>query len=67
MPLTRTIADVLDEDVSENFFLKPESVVSFLTRNESGDQCLYRVSDHIPSVEEIHGWIADEGVKLSDN
>ena len=61
MPLTRTIADVLDEDVSENFFLRPESVVSFLTRNESGDECLYRVSDHLPSVEEIHEWVREEG------
>ena len=67
MPLTRTIADVLDEDVSENFFLKPESVVSFLTRNESGDHCLYRVTDHLPTAEEIREWVREEGVKLSDN
>ena len=67
MPLTRTIADVLDEDVPENFFLKPESVVSFLTRNESGDQCLYRVTDHLPTAEEIRQWVREEGVKLSDN
>ena len=65
MPLTRTIADVLDEDVSENFFLKPESVVSFLTRNESGDQCLYRVTDHLPTPEEIREWVMEEGHTLS--
>lgn len=62
--LTRTIADVLDDDVAENFFLKPESVISFLTRNETGDECLYRVSDHIPSVEEIHQWIREEGMDV---
>ena len=65
MPLTRTIADVLDEDVSENFFLKPESVVSFLTRNESGDHCLYRVTDHLPTPEEIRQWVREEGHTLS--
>ena len=59
MPLTRTIADVLDEQVSENFFLKPESVVSFLTRNENGDECLYRVSDHLPTPEEIREWVKE--------
>ena len=64
MPLTRTIADVLDEDVPENFFLKPESVVSFLTRNESGDHCLYRVTDHLPTAEEIREWVREEGQEM---
>ena len=59
MPLTRTIADVLDEDVPENFFLKPESVVSFLTRNESGDKFLYRVSDHLPTPDEVRQWVRE--------
>ena len=54
--LTRTIADVLDEDVAENFFLKPESVISFLTRIEQGDRCLYRVSDHLPTPDEVRQW-----------
>ena len=67
MPLTRTIADVLDPDVPSSFFLRPESVVSFLTRNESGDHCLYRVTDHLPTAEEIREWVREEGVKLSDN
>ena len=66
MPLTRTIADVLDEDVSENFFLKPESVVSFLTRNENGDECLYRVSDHLPTAEEIMEWVREESTNHTD-
>ena len=57
--LTRTIADVLDEDVAENFFLKPESVISFLTRNEQGDRCLYRVSDHLPTPDEVRQWVRE--------
>ena len=66
MPLTRTIADVLDEDVAENFFLKPESVVSFLTRNESGDECLYRVSDHLPTADEIRQWVKEGTTNFTD-
>ena len=57
--LTRTIADVLDDDVAENFFLKPESVISFLTRNEQGDRCLYRVSDHLPTPDEVRQWVME--------
>ena len=57
--LTRTIADVLDPDVAENFFLKPESVISFLTRNEQGDRCLYRVSDHLPTPDEVRQWVRE--------
>lgn len=87
--LTRTIADVLDEDVPDTFFLRPESVISFLTRNEpkqrgqsgacssfaesrgssakaneQGDRCLYRVSDHLPTPDEVRQWVRemeDEG------
>ena len=57
--LTRTIADVLDDDVAENFFLKPESVISFLTRNEQGDRCLYRVSDHLPTPDDVRQWVRE--------
>ena len=64
MPLTRTIADVLDPDVPSSFFLRPESVVSFLTRNESGDHCLYRVTDHLPTAEEIREWVREEGQEM---
>ena len=62
--LTRTIADVLDPDVPDTFFLRPESVISFLTRNEQGDRCLYRVSDHLPTPDEVRQWVRemeDEG------
>jgi len=57
--LTRTIADVLDDDVPDTFFLKPESVISFLTRNEQGDRCLYRVSDHLPTPDEVRQWVSE--------
>lgn len=57
--LTRTIADVLDDDVPDTFFLRPESVISFLTRNESGDRCLYRVSDHLPTPDEVRQWVRE--------
>ena len=36
--------------------LRPESVISFLTRNEQGDRCLYRVSDHLPTPDEVRQW-----------
>ena len=57
--LTRTIADVLDPDVPDTFFLRPESVISFLTRNEQGDRCLYRVSDHLPTPDEVRQWVRE--------
>ena len=57
--LTRTIADVLDPDVPDTFFLKAESVISFLTRNEQGDRCLYRVSDHLPTPDEVRQWVRE--------
>ena len=57
--LTRTIADVLDDDVPDTFFLRPESVISFLTRNEQGDRCLYRVSDHLPTPDEVRQWVRE--------
>ena len=57
--LTRTIADVLDPDVPDTFFLRPESVISFLTRNEQGDRCLYRVTDHLPTPNEVRQWVRE--------
>ena len=57
--LTRTIADVLDDDVPDTFFLRAESVISFLTRNEQGDRCLYRVSDHLPTPDEVRQWVRE--------
>ena len=57
--LTRTIADVLDPDVPDTFFLRPESVISFLTRNEQGDRCLYHITDHLPTPDEVRQWVRE--------
>lgn len=59
MTLTRTVADLLDEDVPQSFFLRPEAVISFLKKNSDGDTCLYRVTDHEPSPEEIREWVKE--------
>ena len=53
--LDRCIADILEDDVDERFFLKPDSVIKFLTVNEASDadQIRYVVTDHKLSDEEI--------------
>ena len=54
-PLDKCIADILEEDVDERFFLKPDSVIKFLTVNEAddGSEIRYVVTDHKLSDEEI--------------
>lgn len=49
------IADVLQEDVNEKFFLKPDSVIKFLSKNEADQQAqiFYVVTDHKLTPEEI--------------
>lgn len=53
--LDSCIADVLQEDVSEKFFLKPDSVIKFLSKNEADQQAqiFYVVTDHKLTPEEI--------------
>jgi hypothetical protein len=53
--LEKCIADVLEDNVDERFFLKPDSVIKFLTVNEATDaaQIHYVVTDHKLSDEEI--------------
>ena len=51
--LEKTIADVLEEDVSEQFFLKPSSVQSFLEKNDETQQMVYVTTDHKLSQAEI--------------
>ena len=53
--LDRCIADILEDDVDERFFLKPDSVIKFLTVNEQtdGNDIHYLVTDHKLSDEEI--------------
>lgn len=54
-PLQSCIADILEENVSEKFFLKPDSVIKFLSKNEADQQAqiYYEVTDHKLSDEEI--------------
>ena len=53
--LDKCIADILEENVDERFFLKPDSVIKFLTVNEATDasDIHYMVTDHKLSDEEI--------------
>ena len=53
--LQTCIADILQEDVSEKFFLKPDSVIKFLSKNETDQraQIFYEVTNHKLSNEEI--------------
>lgn len=53
--LSRCIADVLDDEVDERFFLKPDSVIKFLSKNEAATDTgiLYRVTDRKLSDEDI--------------
>jgi DNA (cytosine-5)-methyltransferase 1 len=53
--LDTCIADVLEDNVDERFFLKPDSVIKFLTVNEAtdGSDIHYMVTDHKLTDEEI--------------
>ena len=53
--LDTCIADILQENVSDKFFLKPDSVIKFLSKNEADAhaQIFYEVTDHKLSDEEI--------------
>ncbi len=44
VPLTRTIADVLEPDADPRYFLRPESVTAFLQKNEREPDYLYASS-----------------------
>lgn len=53
--LDKCIADILEDNVDERFFLKPDSVIKFLTVNEAtdGSEIHYMVTDHKLTDEEI--------------
>ena len=52
-PLTTCIADNLEEDVDENYFLSTESVIKFLEKNDDADGVRYMVTDHKFTEEEL--------------
>lgn len=58
--LERSIADVLEPDVDPRYFLRPESVVSFLTKNETDGKFMYMTTDHEPSPDEIREYIKQQ-------
>lgn len=60
-PLTRCIADVLEPDASPALYLKPESVTSFLQKNEDGQQqYIYATVSHRPTSTQIDALIAEQ-------
>jgi DNA (cytosine-5)-methyltransferase 1 len=61
IPLTRCIADVLEPDASPALYLKPESVTSFLQKNEDGQQqYIYATVSHRPTSTQIDALIAEQ-------
>lgn len=54
-PLKTCIADILEDEVDNRFFLKPDSVIKFLSKNEkdAAASIFYIVTDHKLSDEEI--------------
>lgn len=54
-PLNQVIADILEEEVDSRYFLKPDSVIKFLTINETDTHApiFYVVTDHKLTNEEI--------------
>jgi DNA (cytosine-5)-methyltransferase 1 len=61
VPLTRTIADVLEPDADPRYFLRPESVTAFLQKNES-EQMIYVTTDHKPTGAEIDHILYEHGI-----
>ena len=61
VPITRTIADVLEPDAESRYYLKPESVTAFLQKNES-EQMIYVTTDHRPTGTEIDHILFEHGV-----
>lgn len=52
--LTKCIADILEENASEQYFLKPESVINFLSRNQK-EKAEYRiVPDPLADIIKYH-------------
>ena len=62
--LLKCIADILDEEVDESYFLKPDSVIKFLQTNETDKDSpiCYTVTDHKLSDEEIAAIRKENGV-----
>lgn len=57
--LHRTIADVMEKDADQQYFLKPESVKAFLTKSET-EKMIYFTTDHKLTEEELNEVIENE-------
>ena len=58
--LDKTLADVLEDDVEQQFFLADSMVEKFLKNNENeGEDMVYMVTDHFLSPEEIENAIKE--------
>lgn len=57
-PLTKCIADILDEKVDDCYFLKADSVLKFLQKNEEENEkgVIYDVVDHHLTQEELESY-----------
>ena len=62
--LLKCIADVLDEEVDESYFLKPDSVIKFLQTNEADKSAhiIYVYTDHKLSDDEIAAFRKEHGL-----
>lgn len=62
--LLKCIADILDEDVPESYFLKPDSVIKFFQTNEADKNAAicYAYTDHKLSNQEIARIRKENGV-----
>ena len=55
-PLNQCIADVLEENVDEKFFIRPDAVIKFLQKNDNGNDTtgiFYCATDHKLTDDEI--------------
>lgn len=63
--LDRCIADVLEEDVNDKFFIRPDAVIKFLKKNdgsETTDKIYYVATDHKLTDKEIANVRASGGI-----
>ena len=63
--LDRCIADVLEEEVNDKFFIRPDAVIKFLKKNdgsETTDKIYYVATDHKLTDKEIANVRASGGV-----
>lgn len=65
--LEKHIADILDEQVADNYFLKPDSVINFLSHNQK-EKAEYRVvpDELAERIKRTAYWVSDIKKQLQD-